>query len=294
MYQQNPLESEKFDIDGWMKSLGKDTQKKAEKLFGHINKIKVSPDEKKNLFKNSVLTFEHLRCKDTLDKLETVIPENIEVITDLFSDLDDIEATWYYQVVNERLNVINKLMVLTNKNDQEKVIQKHIFDHLWLVDASWERATDTPVMEQSVSAAFSDINVKLSKEEKNGRLDIRYKMTSGKHVIIELKRPERVVSTFELIEQIDKYRNALKKILNKSNKNNEPVEVVCVLGKEPKDWNNPDGQKESIDMLKAKDARIVFYYSLIDSAQKSYQNFLDKQKDKGRILDVLNGIDSGF
>ncbi|MCP4695516.1 MAG: ATP-binding protein, partial [Gammaproteobacteria bacterium] len=51
-------------IDGWMKSLGKDTQKKAEKLFGHINKIKVSPDEKKNLFKNSVLTFEHLRCKD--------------------------------------------------------------------------------------------------------------------------------------------------------------------------------------------------------------------------------------
>ena len=41
-------------------------------------------------------------------------------------------------------------------------------------------------MEQNVKTAFNEIDARLTEEEQKGRFDIKYKMASGKHVIIEL------------------------------------------------------------------------------------------------------------
>ncbi|MCH5226652.1 MAG: hypothetical protein J1F16_02365 [Muribaculaceae bacterium] len=59
---------------------------------------------------------------------------------DVFADLQDIEATLYWDIANERLKVVQQLADCCDQNAKEKVLQKYIFDNLWLLNPSWERA----------------------------------------------------------------------------------------------------------------------------------------------------------
>ena len=90
-------------------------------------------------------------------------------------------------------------------------------------------------MEQNVKTAFGRISAKLTKKEKEARFDIKYKMTSGKHVIIELKRAGRIISEHQLQDQVGKYRSALEKLVRETGQN-EPIEIVCIVGKPLKEW----------------------------------------------------------
>jgi len=98
------------EIEEWFEGLKGDTKRRAERLFGKINLITVdSEDEKKSLLKHSILAFESLRYKENLDALERISPENLASLSEIFTDLDDIEAVLYHQIVTERLLVIEAL-----------------------------------------------------------------------------------------------------------------------------------------------------------------------------------------
>lgn len=279
-------------VKEWFNSLTAANQKRARALFGKINQLTVDSDpEKRRLFKHSILAFESLRYKENLEALDAVSPENLAAFADIFATLDDIEATLYHQIVNERIQIIEALQEKVEGNDLEKIIQKHLFEHLWLLDPSWERTTGTEYMEQHVAKEFGKINAKLTADEKKGRLDIKYRSTSGKHVIIELKRADRKLSSYTLISQTSKYRNALRKILTQMNKPYEAIEVVCVVGQPLTDWDEAGGRKESADMLAEKDTRVVTYQELLDNSYKAYQTYLDKKKEAGRILKVIQTIE---
>lgn len=140
-------------------------------------------------------------------------------------------------------------------------------------------------------ADFEQISDKLSDEEKRGRLDIRYKKTSGKHVIIELKRGSVRTSSFRLMEQVDKYIRALRKQLREVNQDGS-VEAICLVGKELSDWEDAETRQESEKALDAKHIRVVTYQQLIHDAKASYQQYLEKKKDKGRIKKILDEIET--
>jgi len=110
------------------------------------------------------------------------------------------------------------------------------------------------------------------------RLDIKYRSTSGKHIIIELKRADRKLSGYELLHQTSKYRNALRKILIQMGRPHEEIEVVCVVGQPLTDWDEAGRRKESADMLSEKDTRVVSYQELLDNSYKAYQAYLDKKR----------------
>ena len=59
--------------------------------------------------KHGVLAFEHLHHKEKLNELENLNIQNLDAVVQLFSELDDIEASWYYQITQGRLEVIEKL-----------------------------------------------------------------------------------------------------------------------------------------------------------------------------------------
>ena len=178
-----------------------------------------------------MLAFESLRYKDSLDALDAVTAESLEGLIPIFATLDDIEATLYHQIVSERIKVIDAFRGKVEEAALEKVVQEHLFNHLWLLDPAWERATDGTYMEQSVAKEFADIELNLTPEEKAGRLDIRYKKTTGENVIVELKKADRVVKATELIEQVGKYRQALLKALRAVGHDDEPIRIVCVVGR---------------------------------------------------------------
>ncbi len=277
-------------INEWLQGLKSDARSAARKLFGRINAIATDGQHRRTLLKHGILAFEHLHHKEKLNQLDQLDIENLEIAVQLFSELDDIEASWYYEITKGRLDVIRKLKEHTDKNALEKVIQKHIYSHLWLLDPSWDRATETPSMEENVRIAFDKISEEAKEEEKKGRIDIRYKKSSGKHIIIELKRARVSTETSSLLGQVDKYRRALKKQAEDAGEDG-PIETICLVGTKLKDWDSEKGKEESEKTLEAKNIRVITYQQLINDAEISYQNYIEKSKEKGRISRLLEAID---
>jgi len=279
-------------IKEWFDSLGKDNERRAKSLFGKLNQLSIdSTEDKRTLLSYSVLAFENFRFKENLDALDKMTPENLQALAEIFASQDDIEASLYYQITRGRLAVINKLKDQVNNIDLEKEIQKHLYEHLWLLDTSWDRGTESPSMEESVSKAWGKISAKLSAEERRGRVDIKYKNPSGKHVIIELKKADVVLKTYQVIEQVDKYRVALTKILRSAGRGKEPVEVVCLVGRGLGDWTDPDEENKSRQSLAGKNIRVVMYQQLIEDAYMSYKAYLDKRAEAGKVTKLIQSIE---
>lgn len=279
------------EIKKWRATLGKDARKKADRLFGKINQLQLTDSERRRLFRHAVIAFETFRYRDSLDSLEEADVVDVPGLLSIFEDVDQVEGALYHQIVSARLEVIETLKMKVEANDLEKVIQDYLFEHLWLLDPAWERATETPVLEQSVKKEFDALDAKLSDEEEKGRIDIRYQKVTGAHVIVELKRPEVKTSADALAAQVGKYSAALRKVLKAHGRENETVEAVCVVGRPFHDPDDPDGMRIAVATLEAKGARAITYQELLDGAQKSYAEFLKHSEDLGRLKGVIAALD---
>ena len=277
------------EIKEWLGTLKGDTKASAKKLFGRINLIATDEEHRKTLYKHGVLAFEHLHHKEKLQQLDDLDAGSLEIAVQLFSELDDIEASWYYQITEGRLEVIRKLKEHIRGDELEKIIQKHIYDHLWLLDPSWDRATEIPVMEKSIKDELDKL--RLTKEEKKGRFDIRYRKISGKHIIIELKRDSVNPKIGELLDQVKKYKKAVKKQLRAHNEEGS-IEVICLVGSGLSEWEDPESKQNDEQSLLAQDIRVISYQQLIKDAENSYQDYLNTRGEKGRIQELLQAIDS--
>ena len=280
-------------INEWYTSLGSDTKKRAKKLFAKINQVAVDEKHKRQLFSHGVLAFESLRYKESLDSLEKISVENIDMFLEVFKEFDEIEATLYYKITKERLEIISKLKEKVHEEDAlEKILQQYLFKYLWLLDPSWDRATENAYMEERAQTQFDLINAKLTKEEAEGRLDIVYKKPSGKHVIIELKRASVKTDVNKLLGQVKKYGIALKKLLKLNNSEDHPlIETICIVGRELKDWEDPTIKENDVKQMESQNVRVVFYQELINEAYNSYKEYIDQNKEKGKLLDLIKRIE---
>lgn len=278
-------------VSDWYNDLQGDDKKSAKKLFGKINQLTVEKDEKKELFKHGVLAFESFKLKNELSQLEKISAENIAAFLEVAGRLDDIEATMYYQIVQERLAVIKKMKDVVSDGSLEKVVQEHLSKNLWLLDPSWDRGTEAPIVEQAFKTQFNIIDAGLTQEEKDARLDIRYKKASNKHLVIELKRGNRVVKTDELFGQVRKYFAATTKIMETQDMT-EPFEIIVLLGQhlDGKDFNETvyETTKRS---LKEFNCRIMYYDELLRNAENLYSDFLEKNKGLSTLNDLISELD---
>lgn len=283
-------------IADWLDGLRPDVRRLAHVMFGKINQYILNDDKDRvDLYKQSIFMFEKLRYKGLLEKLDKVSAENIPALSEIFGSLDELEAYLYYEIVQERLRIIEKLYKHVKENEKEKVIQKYLYNHLWLLDPSWDRATETPLMEQKVKTEFEDLDAELSAtaKEERGRFDIKYKMTSGKHIIIELKRANRKLSHNSLLDQVEKYGDVLRELIQATGKN-EPVEIICIVGKPLVQWTDAEREDRSRRMMAQQNVRVVLYDELIEDAYRSYQAYLEKNKKAGRIYNIISSIDTNL
>ena len=278
-------------IAKWMDDLKGDRKQDAKVLFGKIGIID-REDDRIALYKQCVLAFESLVYKDRLSALKNLSPQNISAFTKVFADLAEIEASHYYQIVNERLQVIEALAQMVEENALERVVQDYLCEHLWLLDPSWERATDALYIEKRVKTAFEGIKAKLTPDEERGQVDIRYKKATGQHIIIELKRPGLKLNDSELMGQVDKYRTALRELLDQSGDRHQPIEIVCIVGEKLRQWTDPVERERSEKSLAAKSIRVVLYQELIKDAYRSYREFLEKRKEAGRVCRLIQNIET--
>ena len=288
--QESALEI--LQIKQWFEGLTPEYRPAATRLFGRLNKLHVEDaNDKRQLFISGILAFENLRYRSLLERIDEVAIEDLGAVGRVFGQLDDLEASAYYQISKDRLAVIDKLGEITDDDAKERVMQEHLFKHLWLLDPSWERATSTEVMESRMETAFEHVAESLTEEQRLARVDIKYSTTAGKHVIIELKRAGRVTSSPELLDQIFKYNGAARKVLEEMGRLNEPLEFICVVGRPLSDWGNPGGREQSDGVLAGANARVVMYDELINNAQQAYADYLEQRAGASAIYELVTGID---
>ena len=167
-----------------------------------------------------------------------------------------------------------------------------MFDHLWLLDPSWERADNTEYMEKTVKNAFDCDVLGLTDEEKNARLDIGYRQSAGKHIIVELKRANRVVRLGELSQQISKYQKTMKKVLLENGFGNSPFEIICVLGRPIDNDDSADYRQVVSKSLEAFNARIVYYTELIENAYKAYAAYLKENEKSQPLIELFQQLEA--
>jgi len=126
----------------------------------------------------------------------------------------------------------------------------------------------------------------LTEKERLGRVDIKYRTTAGKHIVVELKKVGRKMKLLELQDQGQTYVDKLKKILLATNEPTPNIEVVFVIGTPvDEEASNPERLKSSMAAI-SPGSRIVHYDTLIDGARKAYAEYLQKsqQLDKLEML----------
>lgn len=281
-------------VSAWLEDLKGDTKKKAERWVGRLNTIKSGDRDKKELLKASVLAFESYRRKESLETLEKFEDLDLESILKIYSDIDDLEISYYGQIVKNRLEIVNHFKKLIEENRLEDVLKEYIFEHLWLIDHTWERVKGTKIIESNLRNFLNTNTDKLTQEEKRGRIDIGYRTITGKHVIVELKRPSVAPKIDSLTAQIRKYRDGARKLLSTCGKpyNEWPIEIICILGKGPPELESSQtGYSDVTNSLEAVDARIVYYNELITLAEESYKEFLEEHKQKDKLWSIYEAID---
>ena len=275
-------------IDMWYESLSPDNREQAKKLFGKINQMAVNDEQdRKELFKYGVLAFENLKYKQKLEQLDSTSTENVREVARILDDLEDVESTRFHQTVTQRLRVIEKLQQKLENNALETVLQEHISEHPWLLDPSWERTAGTDLMEEWVRIDFSE-----EEDEAAGRLDLKHVRTAGKHVVIDLKRPDYTPSQDELESYAGQYREKLGSLLSRSGRANEPIEVVFVVGQRPED-DEEDSVRRSNESLDVDNARVQLYENLLESSREAYEEYIRNRPEAGRVSRLLNEIDAG-
>ena len=287
------LATENMYVKEWYESLRPGQQKYARRMFGNIETLGLPNDESlRQVYKMNILAFTRLSLKHELDILNDIkTAQDMNTLMRLFGSVDELEAHYYYEIVKGRLDVIEKFQYTVDENAVERILQQYLFNHLWLLEPSWERATFNTRMEQSVTKEFMKIEDALTEDERAGRIDIRYQTLGGKHVIIELKKSDRRVDLFELAKQVNKYYTALQKCLTDKFPGYYPqylIEVVCILGKPPIGGRDP---KHIADVLNTScNARHMTYDELILQAQNSYGEYLQAQSRIGRLSQLVERI----
>jgi hypothetical protein len=276
-------------VKEWYDSLpGADDKTAAKKLFGRIGTVmRERESERDELYRHTILAFETLRVRRALSEIDALPEEpSLADFQRVFGGLDEVESAEYHRIAKGRLDVIERFRNIT-PDQKEKVIQQFLFDHLWLLHPSWERPTANKQIEEAVHTEWGKIDAKLTDEEKAGRVDIRYTTAAGKHVIVELKKSSVNVNVWDLGKQMDKYRGALRKILQTKFADSDPnIEVVALVGKLPSSPSLDEQQQ----VLRPINGRMIAYDTLIQEALDSYKDYLEADERVSRLNAILEKV----
>lgn len=273
----------------WLDTLPEGYKKSAETLIAKLSALPVDEEEdRKLMYRHGILAFERMKLRGSTEEFVTNI-ESAERLLAVLADRDSLEASLYRDIVKSRLDAIRDFQTIIDEDAKERVLQKYLFDHLWLLDPAWERATDSPLMESRLTTEGVLIE-DMTEKERLGRVDIAYRTNAGKHVIVELKKVGRKMGLRELVEQGQTYVDKLTKILREQNQTSPDIEVIFVLGKTvDEEAANPERLKSSMTSI-SPGSRIVHYDTLIRGAQEAYSAYIEKSKSLDKLEKIVDRI----
>lgn len=279
-------------VNSWLATLtDKRDQAAAKRLMTSIKNATIHPDDAKNdaakkiLYRGAIIGFEKLKLKKQLDKLAGVVDVLSPEFASIFSSLNDVEEAAYAEITRQRLEVIKKFKDIANDHAAlEKVAQKYLFEHLWLLDPSWDRVSGRAEMEKTLTEHIKRVDP----DSTGARLDITYRASSGRHIVVELKKPSITNLKYDdLFSQARKYKKAVEEYYRDKYPTQPvpPLDIYLLISKVP----NGVGEEDR-NALKAIDSQIITYESLINDAYNAYQSYIDVMKAIGPLESILSDI----
>lgn len=263
----------------------------ARKLMTSIKNATIHSDDIKNdaakkiLYRGAIIGFEKLKLRKQLDRLVGVSDVLSAEFASIFSSLNDVEEAAYSEITKQRLEVIKKFKdIASDPSALEKVAQKYLFEHLWLLDPSWDRVTGRGEMELTLTEFIK----KRDPDSSGARLDITYRASSGRHIVVELKKPGLTSLNFvTLYEQVRKYKAAVEEYYKDKlpGKPQPPLDIYVLIAKTPSGFSEADRRS-----LAEQNGQIITYQQLITDAINAYQTYLDAMKHTGTLEAVLEKL----
>jgi len=276
-------------LRGRLDQMSEGHRKSAETLIAQLGALPVDDDEDRRLlYRHGVYAFERMKLRGSeADFAKNVL--DIEQTIKMLGDRDTLEAALYRDIVRSRLAVIRQFQNLADADAKEKILQRYLFDHLWLLDPAWERATGSELMETRLLEAGVIVD-DLDEKERLARVDIKYRTISGKHVIVELKKVRRVLDLNDLTRQGSLYVDKIKKILLVQQEASPNIEIVFVLGAPIKDEiDNPERVKLMMAGV-SPGSRIMHYDALIDGACRAYASYLERSRELDKLDKIIEAL----
>ncbi|MBY0475381.1 MAG: ATP-binding protein [Nitrosomonas sp.] len=279
-------------VEEWLNTLtDKRDRKSAEKLIMSVynNQFSSNQDQndeyKKDLYRSTVIGFEKLKAKKQLARLDTISSVTSPEFQAIFHSLDDMEETYYWDITNNRLHIIEKFKDIVDKKELEKVAQEYLFEHLWLLDPTWDRIKGSEHLELTLT---DELKKAKPDADSGARIDIAYRNSAGRQIIIELKKPGITPDFYKLLKQAKKYKDAVKQFLiDHPDTFHASVDAIDICLLLEKDVAMDEDQK---DMLQSANARIVTYKGLIENAFRVYQEYLNAHQKASKIEQLVQKI----
>jgi Histidine kinase-, DNA gyrase B-, and HSP90-like ATPase len=279
-------------VNEWLATLtDKRDMAVAKRLMTSIKNATIHSDDIKNdaakkiLYRGAIIGFEKLKLRKQLDRLVGVTDVLSAEFASIFSSLNDVEEAAYSEITKQRLEVIKKFKDIANDPSAlEKVAQKYLFEHLWLLDPSWDRVTGRGEMELTLTEFIK----KRDPDSSGARLDITYRASSGRHIVVELKKPALTSLSFvALYEQVRKYKAAVEEYYKDKfpGKPQPPIDIYVLIAKTPAGFSEADRRS-----LAEQNGQIITYQQLITDAINAYQTYLDAMKHTGTLETILGKL----
>ncbi|CAH0190608.1 BbrUII/HgiDII family restriction enzyme [Microbacterium foliorum] len=285
-------------VRAWADSRPSGQRKAAKKLIGTIAAITFDDEQeasRRQLFKAGILAFERVALHQNVKDLKKLGDVDSSQLLAVLATQEALEAQLYLEILQSRLAAIDELEDKIDSNELEKVLQHHLFKHMWLLDPAWEGATGDGDMEKrlkTIAPGAFDPSKKSKDEIK--RVDITYRTDAGKHVIVELKRASAKIDIQYLAQQGRAYFDAVYKAAKEVGAANAGVEVIFVLGEEPKGVDRPNSTPAQVieKDLDSINGRVVYYRHLVRNARKQYQAYVDARSTLSNLDKVLASLDT--
>lgn len=285
-------------LQEWLDSLKGNHKGRAKQLINKINTMRFAgstADQKKQrreILKAQILAFEKLKIQDNIEAMQSIdIEKNVEEFRDVLITVEDIEAAYQLEVIEQRLAVIKKLDEHRENRVKERVVQEHVYKHLWLVDPSWGYKEHPTEFEFTLTKYLKEV---CPDSNEGARLDIAYTSTANRFIVLELKRPGLKVTMDALLEQGTKYSRALKQYFA-TNPGSSPVQggpplidIVFLVEEQP--VVSSYLREEYDGRLKLINASVRTYRDLVNQATAIYEDVIGATRKVSRIRSILDDL----
>lgn len=269
-------------LRAWLDGLPGGWRDKAANLLRTIAELEAEDalpvKDEKPLLRAAVMGFERIRLNGREDELrEAAERSDPEAVIRILTNYDELEVAAYRDIVRGRIQAVEDLQkLLDDQSTLEKVFQKHLFDHLWLLDPSWDHATEDEIMEKQLRKiggdAFTDDE---TTKDKFKRVDIRLRRAGGGYVLVELKRHTAKPKPTELYEQCESYKD----YLDAATSERHTIVVVVGQGMPEKDRKKAEKLIRTVE----SSAVVVTYEHLLDKANRAYSEFMEKTNELAKL-----------